>query len=228
MDKRPDVIVHAGDFADMPSCGTHDRGRLAFEGRRYKADITSAHQAMEALLGPIRKYNLMRRRNRQSIYRPRMVLTMGNHEERINRAINDDPMLDGTISTDDLAYESYGWEVYPYLEVVVVGGVAFSHFFSGGVMGKAIGSAQALLNQKHMSCVAGHQQGRQVAYAYRADNKKITCIIAGSCYQHDENYMNRQGNRTHWRGLVVLDDVDDGQFNERFIPLESLVEKYAA
>lgn len=55
MDKRPDVIVVGGDFADMPSCGTHDRGRLAFEGRRYRADIAAAHEAMESLLGPMRE-----------------------------------------------------------------------------------------------------------------------------------------------------------------------------
>jgi hypothetical protein len=43
---------------------------------------------------------------------------------------NDDPKLDGVLSLKDLAYEEYGWEVHPFLEVVVVEGVAFSHYFT--------------------------------------------------------------------------------------------------
>jgi hypothetical protein len=211
----------------MPSLSSYDKGKRAFEGRRYRADIEAAQAGMRSLLGPMREHNLQQRRNKKGIYRPRMVLTLGNHEDRINRAINDEPMLDGTISTDDLNYPSFGWEVYPFLEVVVIEGVAFSHFFSGGALGRPIGSAQALLNKKHMSCVAGHQQGRQVAYGYRADGKKITGIIAGSMYTHDEGYMNPQGNRSHWRGLVVLDNVRDGEFDDYFIPLETIIAKYS-
>jgi hypothetical protein len=50
-------------------------------------------------------------------------------------------------------------------------------------------------------CVAGHQQGKQVAYGKRADGKAICGIIAGSFYLHDEDYMDQLSNK-HWRGLV--------------------------
>jgi hypothetical protein len=226
MDKRPDVIVHAGDFADMESLSSYDKGKKSFEGRRYRADIQAAHAGMEALLGPIREHNLMQQRNKKGLYRPRMVLTLGNHEERILRAIENEPMLDGTISIDDLKYKEYGWEVYPYLEVVVIEGVAFSHFFSTGAMGRPASSAQAMLNKKHISCLAGHQQGRQSASAFRADGRPITAIIAGSCYEHDESYLGPQGNQ-HWHGLVMLHNVKDGSFDECFIPLHYIKEKYA-
>jgi hypothetical protein len=226
VDKKPDVIVHAGDFADMPSLSSYDKGKKSFEGRRYRADIKAAHDAMEALLGPLREYNEMRLRNKKGPYRPRMVLTLGNHEDRINRAISNEPILDGTISTDDLKYAEYGWEVYPFLQVVVIGGVAFSHYFQTGVMGRPASSAQAQLNKKMMSCVAGHQQGRQIASTYRADGKRITSIIAGSAYEHAEEYLGPQGNK-HWHGLVMLHNVDDGQFDEMFVPLSWINEKYA-
>src|SRR5687768_9896065 len=78
--KKPDVIVHAGDFADMESLSSYDKGKRSYEGRRYKADIKAAHEGMEVLLGPMREYNEMRLRNKQALYRPRMVLTLGNHE----------------------------------------------------------------------------------------------------------------------------------------------------
>jgi hypothetical protein len=83
------------------------------------------------------------------------------------------------------------------------------------------------LNKKHMSCVAGHQQGRQAASAYKADGKRITAIIAGSCYEHNEDYLGPQGNN-HWRGLVVLHDVNDGEFDEMYVSLKYLEQKYGA
>lgn len=226
VDKKPDVIVHAGDFADMPSLSSYDKGKKSFEGRRYRADIKAAHDAQEALLGPLREYNEMRLRNKKGLYRPRMVLTLGNHEDRINRAISNEPILDGTISTDDLKYAEYGWEVYPFLEVVVIEGVAFSHYFATGCMGRPASSAQAQLSKKMMSCIAGHQQGRQAASVYRADGKRLTAIIAGSCYEHEETYLGPQGNK-HWHGVVMLHNVEDGQFDELYVPLSYINEKYA-
>lgn len=226
VDKKPDVIVHAGDFADMPSLSSYDKGKRSFEGRRYRKDLEAAHDAMESLLGPMREYNEMRLRNKKGLYRPRMVMTLGNHEDRINRTINCEPMLDGTISVDDLKYESYGWEVHPFLEVVVIEGIAFSHYFTTGTMGRPASTASAQLNKKHMSCIAGHQQGRQSATAVKADGRQITSIIAGSCYEHQEDYLGPQGNR-HWHGLVMLHNVQDGQFDEVYVPLSYINERYA-
>lgn len=227
MDKRPDVIVHAGDFADMESLSSYDKGKKSFEGRRYRADIQAAHAGMEALLGPMREHNLRAIQNKKKCYKPRMVLTLGNHEERILRTIESEPMLDGTIGLEDLKYREYGWEVHDFLEVVVIEGIAFSHYFTTGAMGRPASSAQAMLNKKHMSCVAGHQQGRQSATAVKADGKQITAIIAGSCYEHAEGYLGPQGN-CHWHGIVMLHNVADGQFDEVYIPLHYIKEKYAA
>jgi hypothetical protein len=40
----------------------------------------------------------------------------------------------------------------------------------------------------------------------------IQSIIAGSCYEHNEDYMGAQGNK-HWRGALMLHDVIDGEFD---------------
>ena len=223
--KQPDVIVQIGDFADMPSLSSYDVGKRSFEGRRYKTDIEAAHKGMNVLLNPLQEYNERQRKNGKRQYRPRMVLTLGNHEDRISRAINSDPKLDGTLDLSDLGYEASGWEVFPFLEVVVIDGIAYSHYFVTGVAGRAASTAVAQLNKKHMSCIAGHQQGRQSASAYRADGKRITSIIAGSCYEHNEDYLGPQGN-VHWRGVVMLHDVCDGEFDECYVPLNYLRKKY--
>lgn len=144
---------------------------------------------------------------------------------RITRAIEDDPKLDGTIGLCDLGYEGFGWEVSPFLKVEQVAGICFSHYFVSGVMGRPITSAQALLTKKHVSCIAGHQQGKQIATATRGDGKRITGIITGSCYPGHEEYLGPQGNE-HWRGMLMCYEAIDGQFDEGFISLDYLNKRY--
>lgn len=225
VEKKPDVIVNIGDFADMPSLSTYDQGKKSFEGKRYKNDIEAAHEAMNALLEPMWTYNERAKRNKEKQYVPRMVLTIGNHENRINRAVNDDPKLDGVLSIRDLGYEEYGWEVHPFLEPVVLDGIAYCHYFTTGLMGRPVTTAQACLTKKHMSCIQGHQQGLQIATGYKADGSKITSVIAGSCYEHDEDYMSFQGNK-HWRGFLVAHDVKDGDFDLMTVSLDYIHKKY--
>lgn len=226
VEKKPDVLIQIGDFADMPSLSSYDVGKKSFEGRRYKDDIKAAVKGMNILLAPLRDYNEKCRKDKKKQYRPRMVLTLGNHENRIDRATEGDPKLYGTIGIDDLRYAEAGWEVFDFLDPVIIDGVVYSHYLVSGVMGRPIGSASAMISKTHQSCVVGHQQGRQVAYGRRADGSAITCIIAGSCYLHNEEYMGNQGNN-HWRGLVVLHEVKDGQFDEMFVSLDYLRKKYA-
>lgn len=224
-DKKPDVIVQIGDFADMPSLSSYDVGKKSFEGRTYQNDIEAARQAMAFLAAPILKEQVRLETNKKKRWNPKFILTLGNHEHRIDRAIENDRKLDGLISVDDLDYEGYGWTVFPFLEPVVIDGVCYAHYLCSGVMGRPITSARMLLTKKHMSCVVGHQQGRDVAYAHRADGRQMTAIIAGSCYLHDEGYLNTQTN-SHWRGLVVLNEVVDGTFDEMFVSLDYLRSKY--
>lgn len=225
VEKKPDVIVNIGDWADMPSLSTYDVGKKSFEGRRYKEDIEASHEAMHALLEPLWSFNEKAKRNKEKQYKPRMVLTLGNHENRINRAVNDDAKLDGVLSVDDLGYAGYGWEVYPFLDVIAIDGIAYSHYFTTGLMGRPVTTAQACLTKKHMSCIQGHQQGLQIATGYNAEGKKLTSVIAGSCYEHDEDYMSFQGNK-HWRGFLVLHDVNDGDFDLMPVSLAYINKKY--
>lgn len=212
VDKQPDKIICIGDFADMSSLSSYDRGTKSFEGRRYIKDIDAAREAMDTFLGPINVYNAAQRKNGKKQYKPELHLTLGNHENRIIRAVNDDPKLDGVLSIDDLGYKDYGWNVHNFLETIVLDGVAYSHYFVTGIAGRPASNARLQLMKKHMSCVAGHQQGLQIATDYRADGKLITSIIAGSCYEHNEDYLSPQGNQ-HWRGALMLHDVVDGSFD---------------
>ena len=94
-EKRPDVVVQIGDFTDMSSLSSFDVGKKTFEGRRYKDDIETSKEAMYPLTKPFSKIRG---------YKPKMILTLGNHEERILRAVESDAKLEGTITIYDLKY----------------------------------------------------------------------------------------------------------------------------
>lgn len=224
-EKRPDVVIHLGDLADMSSLSSYDQGKKSFEGRRYTKDVAAAVNAQIELFTPLFDLQVNQRMNKKKVYDPRTIILHGNHEARINRAVNDDPKLDGLISLDDLQYKQFFQEEYPFLQVVIINGVAFSHYFTTGAMGRPASSAQAQLNKKHQSCVAGHCQGLQIATGHRADGQRLTSIIAGSCYEHDEEYLGAQGNK-HWRGFLMLHSVDDGQFDLMPVSLDYLKRKY--
>jgi hypothetical protein len=226
VEKQPDVIVQIGDWADMPSLSSYDVGKKSFEGRRYLTDIAASKEAMAALLTPINSYNQRQKKNGKKQYKPRMVLTTGNHEFRINRAVELDAKLEGVLSMEHLKYREFGWEVHDFLEVVVIDGIAYSHYFVTGVAGRPASSAAAQFRKTNMSCIAGHQQGLQIHTGGRADGARLTSIIAGSFYEHDEDYMGPQGNK-HWRGLLVLHEVQDGQFDLMPVSLDYVKKKYS-
>ena len=228
--KQPEVIVCMGDFADMPSLSSYDKGTKGFEGRRYNKDIEAAHNAMGILLAPIHALNKKLKRSKKTQYTPRMIMIMGNHEYRINRAINSDSILDGTISTDDLGYAEAGWEVVPFLETIEVDGVTYSHFFprgnNGRVMQNTRGAPSALAQgQREMrSCTSGHLQGIDFNVRQLGD-RRLYNIIAGSCYLHDEDYLSPQGTE-YWRGIIHKFDVKDGMYDPLFLSLEYLERRY--
>ena len=92
-------------------------------------------------------------------------------------------------------------------------------------MGRPVTSAKALTTKKHCSCVMGHVQRKEIDIQYKADGKRITSIFAGCFYQHDEAYLGPQGNEC-WRGVWMLHQVNDGEFDEMPISIDYLRSKY--
>jgi len=224
-DKKPDVIVMIGDFWDMESLSSFDVGTKGYEGRRYLADIEAGIAAMEAFLEPIRIEQQRLVTNKHKRWNPRMVFTLGNHENRIARAANADPKLDGLIGFHDLKLEEMGWEVYGFLECCVIDNIAFQHYFTSGIMGRPVANPTLMLNKMHMSTVQGHVQDRAISFARRADGQRMTGIFAGIFYQHDEDYLTPHNNLS-WRGIWMLHEVHDGAFDEMPVSLNYLRKKY--
>ena len=215
--QRPDTIICIGDFSDLSSLSSFDKNKLQFEGRRLKQDIKYAKKAMGLFMAPILA---------EPDYKPRLVLTLGNHEHRLSRAIENSPELDGMLSLDDLGYKEFGWEVIPFLEPITIDGVSYCHYYPSGEMGRPVSSARALVNKRHHSAVMGHVQRTDIDFQYDLNGRRLIGLFCGAFYQHDESYLNPIINRSTWRGIWVLNEVRDGDFSIMEVTLDYLKRRY--
>jgi hypothetical protein len=212
-DKRPDVIVNIGDFADMEALSKYDVGTIRGENKKLKKDLDVARHAMDLLCAPFKDI---------PDYRPEMHLTMGNHEERLDRFANEHPYLEEVVGTHMLRYEEWGWKVHQFLKIIKIDGIQYSHYFQTQSSPNAVSSARALLNKEHCSSVMGHNQKTDVAFQPTTHQWAIFC---GVCNLHDEGYL-KQGNRAR-RQILVLHEVEDGRFDPMFVSLRFLEKAYA-
>jgi len=230
VDKKPDVIIQIGDFADMHSLSSYDRSTVKAEGNRYWEDIDAAKRAMEILMQPLYNYNYRQVQNKKKQYLPRLVLTLGNHENRINRYANSNPEVHGLVSVDDLQFTNHGWEVYPFLESVEIDGILYSHFFPRNAKGQIIQStrgapsAQAQVIREAQSASSGHLQGLDF-HIQQTNTKRMYGLIAGSCYLHEEDYLTPQGT-AYWRGVIMKHQVSNGEYDPMFVSLGYLGQRY--
>jgi hypothetical protein len=118
-----------------------------------------------------------------------------------------------------------GFEVVPFLEPVVIDDIAYCHYFTSGVMGRPVSSAKLMLQKKYMSCIMGHVQDRDIAYARKADGTNLLGLFSGIFYQHDEDYLTPQTNGS-WSGIWMLNEVANGGCDELPVSINYLRDKY--
>ncbi len=227
-DHKPEVIIHIGDHFDMPSLSSYDKGKRCFEGRRYNEDIKAGIEGMDKLLAPIRKQqDEDRKSHHRRLYRPEMHFCLGNHEQRIERATQEDPALEGLMGYKDLKLEERGWKVHPFLKIVTVDNINYVHYVQSPASARPLANAKAIANAMHKSTITGHQQTLDFYYVPSriANEPPIQTLIAGACYTHKEEYRGEQG-QEHFRGIIRLSGVSGGNFSPMFIPLSYLKERY--
>lgn len=216
-DYEPDYVVHLGDHFDMPSLSSWSGG-LEKEGMRYMADIEAGNAALQRLEDAMGGFKPKRK-----------IILRGNHEQRIERAVAADPRLKGALTYDHFNDKALGWEVVDYNGatpgIITLEGIKFAHYFANNMTGRAIGGgASYKLAQIGSPFVQGHVQDLDIGTKQFATGRVIRGIVAGSCYLVDEGY---KGNaNSHWRGIVVLNEVKDGNFSVMDVTLTKLCQKY--
>lgn len=225
--KQPQTIIHLGDFCDFSSLGTYDKGKRSAEGRRVQEDIEASIKGMETLLAPVKALQQRQKKSGEAVYSPRMVLTLGNHCDRLTRHVESNPELHGFLSMDALKFKEFGWEVIPFLTPVNVDGVNYCHYYPNVMTGKPLsGTALNMLKVIGESFIMGHRQILDVSTRFLpTSGKQQWGIVAGACYTHEESYKGKQGNH-HWRGIITLHNVKDGSFDPLFVSLDWLERQY--
>jgi len=212
---RPDVVIDIGDSADMNSLCSYDKGTKGFESRRYLADVTAYHDAMEKLWWPYKKHKkgLPRREKRR-----------GNHEHRIETATEYAGVFEGTFGIDDLRELHWNDAVLGYrFSGEAIDGVTYNHVCPSPLLAKPLASvtlARAIIKQEHKSYTVGHTHLRDFA-----EERGIHSLVVG-CYFDQWHDFAGPANENYWRGVVVCDDVANGKYDHSWVSLASIKRVY--
>lgn len=223
VDEKPDIVINIGDAADMESLASYDKGKRSFAGKSYAKDIEAHLNFQERMWIPVK---------RQKKKRPDRYFFLGNHEQRIERALDLSPELEGTIGYKDLNLIEYYDEVISYdgdtPGIKVIEGIAFAHHFISGVMGRSItGEHQAysMLTKNFKSCVQGHTHTLDFCERVNIDGQRMQGLVCGVYQEHDSPWAGDR-NRLWWRGVCILNNVENGQFDLECISLKKLRKQY--
>ena len=218
---RPDVIVDIGDWGDFDSIGKYNKGKMASWNQSYSQDVNTFRDASKRAFSKIKRIKG---------YNPQIERFGGNHEEgRIEKFVNENPELAGTIKLSDLGLNDFGARYTPFRKPKVINGVAYCHYFYDKDSRYAIQSARAVLNKKHMSSVYGHTHIKDMAEGTRGDGKRVTALNVGCFLDPNQlmGYAGPQARERWWSGLVMLNDVSDGEFDVEFHSIERIQRNYA-
>lgn len=223
LDLRPDVVVNMGDQWDMPSLSAYDKGKRDFQGRTYAADINAGLDFSERLFAPIRHA-----KKRQ----PRKVYIEGNHDNRIERALDLSPELVGTVSIGDLDLKRDYDDIVRYQGntpgTIAIDGVNYAHFFVSGIMGRPLGGehpAYSLVSKQFISCTAAHSH--VLDYCVRADANGVPRmgLVAGCFLDYNADWAG-EINKLWVRGVAICRDVEDGAYDLQWVSMEALKAEY--
>lgn len=221
--KRFEKIICAGDWWDMPATSNFNTPHEQ-EGLRVIDDINSGNRAMRLLWKAVDKRNKKVRGWKHKQYTPDCTFLMGNHEDHLSRLWEQDPRLHGLIGYDSLHLDR--WKVYDFLKIVEIDGILYSHYFYNPKNGRPYaGMIETRIKNIGQSFTAGHLQSFMYGELEVSNGRRRHGLISGAFYAHDEPYKGPQGNH-HWRGVIVKNDVRDGEYDIMKISLDYLLRKY--
>jgi hypothetical protein len=221
-------IIIIGDWWDMPSLSSYDKGTKDYEGRRIIADFVAGNDAMAAFMKPLLDSRAKDEKKGKTPWWPLSLEFLdGNHEFRVERALQLSPELEGLIGLEFMDVEKYGFNRYPFLKVANFEGVNYSHYFQNNMTGRPYSgnNIETRLKTIGASFSQGHQQVHLTAIRYVMGQQQRG-LVSGSCYIHDEKYRGFQGNEAHWRGIIVCNDVRNGGYELMEVSLDYLCRRY--
>lgn len=218
---HPDRVIHLGDHWDFPSLNQHDKpGAKTLEGARYQKDVEAGNKGFAMFCAPMEKEEA----RLKGKWKPTKDFIMGNHELRADRAAENDPKLHGTVGSNACNVRDFKW--HGFLKRVWIDGICYSHYFQNSHSKFPIGGEVTnRFNKIGASFVQGHEQGFRYGNRMLGSGRTIHGLVAGSCYLHEEDYRGAQGQH-HWRGIVVLNGVLNGDYCVMPLTLDYLCREF--
>ncbi len=228
IDKRPEVIIRLGDCWDMPSLSSYDKGKKEFVFKSVKADLKAGHKAEKLIFGPMIEYNRIRAQWKKKQYHPLIIKILGNHEFRVQRLLEYEPRWEGTISMDSFKTKLPIKEtVVDFMDFIIIDGVAYSHYFVSGAMGRPFATARTMLARRAMSTTMGHTHMFDTHTITRPTGENLRGLIAGSF--HDPEHVSFAGvqvDQLWYNGLFHKHDVFMGDYDLEELSIARLQRMY--
>jgi predicted phosphodiesterase len=215
-DVKPDRVVHIGDMGTFDSLSGWDKDkRRKMEGRRYAKDISALSTYVSRLDG-----------GRYQKYQS--ILLEGNHEDRIARYLDYNPVMEGQLDYASQCGIADKWKIIPFREYYKHYGVSFTHvpiMENGKPISGKLATSRALEICRD-SVVFGHTHKLDYVACHRHGQTHLQEALNVGCYfEHVDEYA--QGSVTsYWRGLVVLDHYSYGRFSFEAVPMGMLKREY--
>lgn len=222
-DVQPDEVVVMGDLHDMPSMSGYDRGKKCFQGRTYRQDIDVGIDFNEKL------WHASKKRKRKL---PNKTILRANHEQRIDRAIQLSPELEGAIGYHDMQWDRWYNTIVEYNGntpgCIDIDGIAYAHYLCSGIMGRPVGGEHpgySLLNKKHQSCTVAHSHVLDFCIRTDVFGRKLMGLVAGAFLDFPLDYAG-ETNKLFWNGIIIKRGVEDGCYDPEFVSMARLQKEY--
>jgi len=213
-------VVQIGDFCSMDSMSTHDPNWTlkGHEKPSFKDDVNSFREALVAFDEGLAGHNATKH------------VTLGNHEDRIGRFVNNNPEVAELLF--EKIYEllsDFGWNYSPFGAFHFVGDVGFTHV-PLNQMGKPYGgmhSENAIARDSLHDVVYGHTHKRVDKSFPKIGQDHITVVNLGCSLPdgHIEEYAKHSV--TGWSYGVYDLSIQNGRIKERtWIPMDVLMNEY--
>ena len=215
-EEEPTHLVHIGDIAEMGSMSFYD----PIKSTAYTRDCEAVHDFLYKF-----------KKAAGSAYDDvQKVFLEGNHEARIRRRVIESPELKEAIDLKGLG-------VYEYFDKVVewrggpgvynLAGIMFSHYVQNR-MGRAIGGvnhARSLLLETMQSTVVGHSHALNYHSKALPNGRHIHGLVSGCFFEHEHEWAGQNSGK-YWRGVAVLHDVRQGEYDLELISMHRMKKRY--
>jgi hypothetical protein len=207
---------------------SYDKGTKSFEGRRLRSDLDHGRDAIDRVMTQVR-------RTKRRL--PRFVSLEGNHEFRLTKAIEANPVeLDSMINvSESFGFTDYNWEYVPYVgktpACFFLDNILYAHYLTRAGSDRAVSTehhAYNLIYESMVNTVVGHKHTVDWAVRTKSDNTLIQGICVGNFMDYQPGYAGESA-KHWWSGVVLLENLepDTGYFEPRFITMKSIKREYS-